>query len=236
MRCTLRHMKMRSLPVEISELIIDFCRRDPGTWEGPKWIWQSYAKLRACSLTCKAWLPRSRRNLFTIVVLTDLDRFQVFAACVFQDPFLAELVREFRVQAHQRYIPFAMAELIGKLPRVRSLVFDSDLSLYPPSYKVLLAQYPITTLSIWDLSIFPSWSSLFNFIWAFPKLHTLRLGSHLDGLPGKEDKVDELTPQKAARISAIAARGRCHGLRALELDVSDRRTSQKRAYTMAYHS
>ncbi|EIW56344.1 uncharacterized protein TRAVEDRAFT_49173 [Trametes versicolor FP-101664 SS1] len=82
---------------------------------------------------------------------------------------------------------------------------------------VLVSQYPITSLSIWDLSIFPSWATLFNFIWSFPELSKLRLGSHLDGLPGKKDVADELTLAKGARLSAIASRGRCSRLRTLEL-------------------
>ncbi|OJT09752.1 hypothetical protein TRAPUB_13783 [Trametes pubescens] len=110
-----------------------------------------------------------------------------------------------------------MSELLQKLPNVYSLVFDTDISLYPTSYMVLMSQYPITCLSIWVLSLFPSWATLFNFIWVFPELSKLRLGSHLDGLPGKKDIVDELTLSKGARLSAIAARGRCSRLRTLEL-------------------
>lgn len=207
------------LPVEVFETIIDFCRREPGLWESPQWIWQSYARLTACSLTCKDWLPRSRRNLYTIVILTDRPRFDTFAISIFQNLFLGNLVREVRVQSHDTYIPFAMSELLQKLPHVRSLVFDADISLYPHSYMVLVSRYPITSLSIWDLSIFPSWATLFNFIWAFPELSKLRLGSHLDGLPGKKDIVDELTLAKGARLTAIASRGRCSRLRTLELNV-----------------
>ncbi len=207
------------LPVEVCESIIDLCRREPGLWESPQWIWQSYARLTACSLTCKDWLPRSRRSLYTIVILTDPPRFDTFASSIFRNPFLGDFVREVRVQSHNAYIPFAMSELLQKLPNVYSLVFDTDISLYPTSYMVLMSQYPITCLSIWVLSLFPSWATLFNFIWVFPELSKLRLGSHLDGLPGKKDIVDELTLSKGARLSAIAARGRCSRLRTLELYV-----------------
>ncbi|KAI0633162.1 hypothetical protein C8Q77DRAFT_1059126 [Trametes polyzona] len=112
-----------------------------------------------------------------------------------------------------------LAGFVKALPRVRFLVFDTDATLYPPKYLALTAQYPITSLSIWDLSIFPSWSSLFDFIWAFPYLANLRIGSHIDGLPG-EGTEEPLSILKASRLSAIANRGRCRQLRTLHLEAS----------------
>ncbi|KAI0772325.1 hypothetical protein BD413DRAFT_39899 [Trametes elegans] len=153
-----------SSSTEVCENILIFCSKNPGSWEVSAWIWQSYVVLRACSLACRDWLPRSRLKLYSIVILTDSSRFDNFADTVVTNPFLADIILELRVRSHHKYILITSIELTTVLRSVRSLVFDTRLLLYPPRFNELVGRFPIRTLSIWDLSIFPSWSALFALV------------------------------------------------------------------------
>ena len=53
------------LPTEICERIIDFvAEENPHEFDVTIWNKDVYATLLACTLTCRAWVPRTRRHLF----------------------------------------------------------------------------------------------------------------------------------------------------------------------------
>ncbi|EIW56349.1 uncharacterized protein TRAVEDRAFT_72970 [Trametes versicolor FP-101664 SS1] len=66
------------LPIEVCENVIDHCisRVDAEHHED---VFESYGALLAFSLTCRNLLPRSRRNLYAVVMFTGSD--QVDALC-----------------------------------------------------------------------------------------------------------------------------------------------------------
>ncbi|KAI0792708.1 hypothetical protein C8Q75DRAFT_577896 [Abortiporus biennis] len=98
------------LPQELIDLIIDNLRHDPLT-------------LRACTLTCHAWLHRSRRHLHSRVRIGEyfinLERYS--------SPHVAHYVRELELymvvsgRARQRVTTNAVWEMISRFPNVRSL-------------------------------------------------------------------------------------------------------------------
>jgi len=67
------------LPIEICEVIIDSSSYNrAGGWVDPK----DLASLRACALTCKAWLPRSLINLYHSIRLSGDERTRNALICL----------------------------------------------------------------------------------------------------------------------------------------------------------
>lgn len=62
-----------TLPIEVIEHIIDMCSvRDHSTKHTTELLVEDPRKtLMACALICRAWLPRSRHNLFRRVELSE---------------------------------------------------------------------------------------------------------------------------------------------------------------------
>ena len=91
-------MPLCTLPVENWEQIIDSCNvpRDEFVHRPPTRRPTTYAILRACALTCKAWCPRSRRNLFRYVELNSEAQVNLLIRTLAEEPFLAGIIDEWR--------------------------------------------------------------------------------------------------------------------------------------------
>ncbi|KAI0762340.1 hypothetical protein C8Q74DRAFT_144930 [Fomes fomentarius] len=132
-----------SIPIEIQEIAIDVLgdAYDPSS-------------LRACSLVCRAWLPRSRLNLFRSISLhpgRSLDNlFDLFQ----EKPFFRSVVERISVSLRGGDSPDPTLfetipiRLIGtELPKLRAFTFRDEsrgatlpyISLRPPSPRVLQA-------------------------------------------------------------------------------------------------
>ncbi|KAI0646626.1 hypothetical protein C8Q79DRAFT_680799 [Trametes meyenii] len=206
------------LPDEICEYIIDSAawRSPPDTifdWEDN--IDDYYNILRACCLTCRSWLSRSRFHLYTIVTFERDEDPYLFLNTITARPFLAERVRFLRVHIRNAgYIPFAGTELVQKLRNVQSLrlaslSFTGFQEQYPPRYHELVtSRFPITTLNI--RAQFRKVGDLLRIIWAFRVLQTVVINSWLTSR--------SIQAEEAFRLCQVAGRNRhCVSLRKLEL-------------------
>lgn len=71
-------------PPELRDIVIDCLRHDT-------------AALRACSLTCKAWLPRARHHLFHTAEIHPGRRGDNFKSLLLDTPELGQYIREVRI-------------------------------------------------------------------------------------------------------------------------------------------
>lgn len=79
------------LPVEVCERIIDFV----GYGRSDRFHFPSHLNdLRACALTCRNWLPRSRLNLYRCVWFQERCQLERVSQNIADHPFLAEFVQE----------------------------------------------------------------------------------------------------------------------------------------------
>ncbi|KAI0363696.1 hypothetical protein BV20DRAFT_975369 [Pilatotrama ljubarskyi] len=186
------------------EGVIDRCADQLYTWQSgrvafPGWLnpqAEVYETLKACSLTCRDWLYRSRHHIYSVVVFRRYDHVASFLATVDAQPFLADHTRVLWIQVahhygHMRqvklppgldgYIPFARKDLVQRLRNVRTLILDVPWNRYPPGYHHSAGRYPITDLYL--INEFPSPTSLFPLLRSFrnlDRLHMLPHGWHLD--------------------------------------------------------
>ncbi|RPD58769.1 hypothetical protein L226DRAFT_540215 [Lentinus tigrinus ALCF2SS1-7] len=194
------------VPTELSELIIDRVRDSALPWWGRlKFVFgtQSYRlgtadhvgrdlhTLRACALTCSAWLPRARVNLYHTVVFDDPHDVELFVRAIqvadssSTRHCLADLVRELVVEFAGGYIPFAQGTLLRKLRSLRTVVFpllrvDSHSAgwHYPsPRHHVLVAQFNSLTELVFDLNLgdYRMVVYAFRVVWAVRGLERLTL-------------------------------------------------------------
>ncbi|KAI0673240.1 hypothetical protein C8Q78DRAFT_1023775 [Trametes maxima] len=115
-------------------------------------VLKSYRVLCCCCLVCQAWLPRSRLNLYSVVILQDYYHVEQLLYSLASHPFLADHAHTLVVAPgfFPTHIPFARSEIVLQLHNVKNLVICVDWKLYPPHYVRLLAAYAsVTSLSIW---------------------------------------------------------------------------------------
>ncbi|KAF9813680.1 hypothetical protein IEO21_05451 [Rhodonia placenta] len=151
------------LPIELFELIIDFCRYDRPT-------------LRACALTCRAWLPRSRYNMFHDVVLHSMKQLGYFSGLVAAEPRFGALVKSLHVAPYRGHgeayatFPFVLGD---KLSRLEHLSIDLRRDFYPCVHDNFLASLScfstVTSLALRRVQ-FPSFHDFALLLAAFPKL------------------------------------------------------------------
>ena len=174
------------LPIEVCESIIDYCHNIPHRWwDTPAIFKETYDTLRACTLVCSAWFPRSRRNLLRDVRLGSFDHVHLLLRLVTEKPRLAGLVTAI-VIVGGKYVPFARFPLPGLLPNCRRLTVTQfpqywRWNVYPPGYSRSISDFRWLTeleLTIDRLSA----PELFHIIWSLPLLCSLELvdnfGSH----------------------------------------------------------
>ncbi|KAI0641940.1 hypothetical protein C8Q79DRAFT_1013843 [Trametes meyenii] len=211
-------MVTATLPNEVWDDVIDYCRSRStgfffGTSETPLGL--SYDVFRTCCLTCRAWVPRSRRNLYTILRFRRAFQVDTCFATITAHPFLADYVRVIWADSQEEYIPFARTDMVLKLRNVQSLMLDGDWKPYPPNhrYHELAARYPITHLTLGaQFQVKELVADLFRLIWAFDSLQNLHLDVDTEGY--------NITGAESFKISALAERrGRCRALKVLELGV-----------------
>ncbi|KAI0674630.1 hypothetical protein C8Q78DRAFT_607570 [Trametes maxima] len=173
-----------------------------------------YSVLRACCLTCRSWLSRSRFHLYTTVTFRRNADPDLFLSTITLRPFLAERVRFLRVHLRNvGYIPFARTELVQKLRNVQSLRLASlridGFRDYPPRYHELVSsRFPITTLNI--RAQFRKVGDLLRVIWAFRVLQDAVVNSWFTSR--------SIRAEEAFQLCEVAGRSRrCSSLRKLEL-------------------
>ena len=206
------------LPLEVLEHVIDClgAGNDFGLYPS------TYCRtLRACSLTCSAWLPRSRRHLYRRVLFHNSDYIPMFSRTVCQQPHLGALVEAVWVDGRvgTQYLPFAQGSILAHLPNVRylSLLCINFLRRFPPFYPLLIGGLPLRELVL-DTCMLPL-GQLFRLLWSLPELHTLQLkyeGS--TGLPSFHPGHEAADLESLDSMQALRPRS-CKNLRVLAIDV-----------------
>ena len=168
-----------TLPVETWEQVIDSCNIPHQEFvdKSPTRRLSTYATLRACSLTCKAWHPRSRKNLFRFVQLSTETQVDLLIRTLVEQPFLAGFVVGMEhyepPEARTNYVPLSRAPLPQILRNCRSLKVHL-LNSHHITYILSLSFFVhITELEI--LIDGHSISTLLHLIWSFPDIHHLVL-------------------------------------------------------------
>ncbi|KAI0357764.1 hypothetical protein OH77DRAFT_1297995 [Trametes cingulata] len=166
-------MENSCFPIEVCERIIDCCFdfRDH---------WDKYDALRACALTCSAWLPRSRYNLFYKVLLDCREKCDQYLAVVAEHPERARWVRVLEISATIHYCPISQLIAPHRHANCHELLLWVAWKSFPPHYiyKVLgpLLRHctNITKLRL-DLETFRTLSEMNCIVLSMPQLQTLRI-------------------------------------------------------------
>ncbi|KAI0350155.1 hypothetical protein OH77DRAFT_1097687 [Trametes cingulata] len=192
-------MERSRLPLDVCEKVIDHCYREPDFEDDYDEIspCSSWRTLFCCALTCQGWLTRSRFNLYTAVLFRRPEDIDSFAETITLHPFLGHFVRTLIVTTRHRrtpssdevendYMPFGRTDLIRRMPRLHSLMFcsgDSYTRTYPPTFRALIARYPITSLTI-SVEGFGSATTLCRFLWTFTRVEHLHLRADISPIFG----------------------------------------------------
>ncbi|KAI0330025.1 hypothetical protein GY45DRAFT_1303713 [Cubamyces sp. BRFM 1775] len=170
---------MSTFPQEIYDIIIDKSRRSSST-------------LLQCALTCRAWFPRSRYNLYHTTILRQGEQLYGFSRTLASSPQIADLVQEL-VLAPPHYdqptiVRSAAAVLAYKLPYVRKISIVQPAFTYPDvrghieislRTACYLALFPrLTHLSLIDVAL-SSYLDFVRVITALPCLTSLECRSIL---------------------------------------------------------
>ncbi|KAH9949194.1 hypothetical protein B0H21DRAFT_730066 [Amylocystis lapponica] len=172
-------------PTEVFERIIDYSSQIVvGLW----WYDTApdYRTLRACALTCSAWLPRSRYNLLSTVRLTTKSQLMTLAQCLSATPHFCHLVRDLRVIYYTRgnvqpllSFPAVLAHIF---PHVTTLTLQSDGrgpipghldTRFTPSFLPISGMTSITELNLIRIS-FGTPKECAYLVCELPNLRTLR--------------------------------------------------------------
>ncbi|KAI0651049.1 hypothetical protein C8Q79DRAFT_931175 [Trametes meyenii] len=214
------------LPQEILDFILDYHQIQISCMFTKSYnnITSSYDALRGCCLTSPSWLPRSRQNLYSTVLLQSYQQVNSFLDTVRSQPFLASLVRSLGFsdkgprnpdREKHSFVPFGRSELARRLPNIHTLMLDLDWRQYPPKYCMLSALYPVTELYLGVQSELKELAHLIRVMWAFSDLQIIRLYERYgwDSVPWKTwSDADTVNLEQAAQRRAC-----CRSLRTLEI-------------------
>ncbi|KAI0634011.1 hypothetical protein C8Q77DRAFT_720450 [Trametes polyzona] len=129
--CNASHRQSMSsvFPQELYDSVIDATRRDIST-------------LKQCALTCRAWLPRSRYNLYFAPVIGSYSQLHKFSEALDATSENANLVRELVVSI-PREVPASLADatlgpLADRVPRLYKLSIVQPPFEYPDRRKAIV--------------------------------------------------------------------------------------------------
>ena len=176
------------IPPELSDRVIDFLHND-------------WATLKACSLTCKAWLPASRFHLWNRVVLrysadgTDYAEFlknsPVIASCI------VDLMVEFPTdrnndasrEAETTWMKETLIPIFSTLRILRKLMFVG--AFFGEDDFLAKIRSSLSTAKVVQLSMchFSNFSRFVELVWSSPLLENLRIDTI------SFDQIDAYTPR-----------------------------------------
>ncbi|KAI0672493.1 hypothetical protein C8Q78DRAFT_1027588 [Trametes maxima] len=161
-------------PQEIIDNFIDGCYDDTYT-------------LRQCALTCRAWLPRSRHNLYYRIVLRRHEQLLSLSWSLSSSSELPELVLELVVEmpleTPATFVNEVCAVLARQIPRVRKLTVAQPRFVYPDARETVQISTStaacistfasVTHLALMDL-LLDSLVDLIRIVKALPSLSVLQ--------------------------------------------------------------
>lgn len=167
-----RTMENSRLPIEVCERVIDECFYFD-------WRPDRNETLRACALTCSAWLPRSRYNLYHELRVRDSKSAGSIVDTLTARSELAEHVRVIDVWLGS-YASLTQVLSLPLLKKCQRLEININWDNFPPRY-VQNCLVPLLTKfeSVVELN-FTAWSAasavdFFHIIWAMPQLLSCKL-------------------------------------------------------------
>ena len=172
-------MENSCVPIEVCERIIDLTRL---TDNGGSGVEVDYHTLCSCSLVCRAWLPRSRCNMFFRVVLHTSTQQERLLSLSSHYPVRElelgplDVPDSYRVDldvAGPAIAPLIRANIINE---IYYLACWNMVWLYPRIYLSLLSE--LESLKILDLHsmYFPTAGDLIGLLRCFPRLEDLTCG------------------------------------------------------------
>ncbi|KAI0357797.1 hypothetical protein OH77DRAFT_1300980 [Trametes cingulata] len=173
-------MENSCFPIEVCERIIDCCFHPQYPHS------RGYATLKACALTCSAWLPRSRYNLFYKVDLGCREQCDQYLAVIAEHPERAGWVRVLAIYAKDRvYWPLSQLIAPHRHANCHELFLWVAWTSFPPHYvyKVmgpLLRRCANITKLEMHITSFLTFSEMSCIVLSIPQLQTL----HIFGKPG----------------------------------------------------
>lgn len=176
------------IPPELSDRVIDFLHND-------------WAALKACSLTCKAWLPASRFHLWNRVVLRYSGDGTDYAEFLKTSPLITSCIVDLTVEfptdqsndtsreAEAKWMTETIIPIFSTLRILRQLLFvGADFR-----EDTILARIcsSISTANVVQLSMchFSKFSRFVELVWSCPSLENLRVDTI------SFDQVDAYTPR-----------------------------------------
>ncbi|KDQ55260.1 hypothetical protein JAAARDRAFT_196108 [Jaapia argillacea MUCL 33604] len=186
-----------SLPQELIDIIIDNLDDD-------------LEALRACSLTCRDWLPFSRKHLFDTLALENLDFCQL-PVFILSNPLLAQNVRNLRLTSLHTHSHFHDVRLICLIPYLKNITrlrLDGTVwnELSQDTKRVICTEFPsVRALALFDCQ-FSSLEELPALVNAYPLLQELWVEYVELGVWRSDDPEDSGNPREALPTGSVENR------------------------------
>ncbi|CAL1715521.1 unnamed protein product [Somion occarium] len=188
--------KGRELPPELDEYLMNFLANDPGS-------------LRACALTCRAWLVASREILYQDVTIENEQQFERFEETITMSPYIQECVRILRIDRSRRKYELNYSWVNNKLspilPKQLKKLHTLELKHLEERWKSnsfdnLSLFTSVTRLSLISCGMSPT--ELYGLIGAFPSLQHLYL-EHFIELFTDHLRSDASPPRSPLRLTRL---------------------------------
>ncbi|EED77586.1 predicted protein [Postia placenta Mad-698-R] len=142
-------------------------------------VWPDRPTLVACALTCRAWTPKSRRNLFYSLDFHSTKQLTRLSRLLKTRPNLVNLVKQLSVAPDAAHLnlasafPFPLARKLTRVEHLRVLGISRNFPCLDPSFTAALHEFKsITRLEI-TRTIFPSLVVFGRLLFALPNLSVL---------------------------------------------------------------
>ncbi|OCH92083.1 hypothetical protein OBBRIDRAFT_751976 [Obba rivulosa] len=181
-------------------------------------LWDDPVSLKACSLTCRSWVPSSRLHLFRTVRLRNGTECTRFETLVTNTPAIARCVRQLTLSAEYRGVDGqgqpvhddewidTAAELARKLERVTTLGLSRVrwYALQPETQRAFKGLFKnVKTLFLFEVR-FDTSKDVLDFLSAFPVLASL----YFHGVSWHNDLLGHATLDDLKKLTGKAEHGR----------------------------
>lgn len=181
-------------------------------------LWDDPVSLKACSLTCRSWVPSSRLHLFHTVRLRNATECTRFTSLVANTSSIARCVRRLTLSAEYRGVDArgqpveddgwidAAAELVPKLERVSTLGLSRVRwsALKPETRTAFRGLFKnVQTLFLFEVR-FDTSKAVLDFLSAFPVLTSL----YFHGVSWDDDLLGRATLEDLKALNYGAEHGR----------------------------
>lgn len=179
-------------------------------------LWDDPAALKACSLTCRAWVPSSRLHLFRTIRLQNAAHADSFQALLANAPVVARCVRRLTISADYKGVDqlgraveddawvSSVVSFVPKLQRVTTLGLSRLRwhALEPETQAALMELFKtVRTLFLFEVR-FKASKDVLDFLCAFPVLDEL----YFHGVSWEVESPAPLEPADKDSLSSVIKR------------------------------